>query len=333
MSTSQRQELPKWLVTVPLLMLLLCVLIATLPLTLIIALLASLIPAYRGSVRALLFLLCFVVCETAGVIIAGAIWIRYRNQRQRFINANYSLQFGWSAALMNCARYVFDLTFHVHNTEALEGPAALMLPRHTSIADTVLPMTYYAIPQNTPLRYILKKELQWDPCLEIVGNRLPNYFVDRVSHNSEAEVANVIALLDSTPPNEAILLYPEGTRFSALKHKQLKTKASTDPTSELAQQLSRWPKLLPPRLGGCLGLLSANKHHDLLFFGHSGFEGSANFIELMNGSWTHSHVHLEFWRVPYEDIPTDTDQQKEFLFQQWDKMHDTVERLEKLRGR
>jgi len=307
-------------------------LVITLPVTLIAALLVSTLPAYRGAVRALVFLLCFVACEVAGVVISAAIWLRYRGNQKEFLNANYKLQFGWSAALMNCARRIFALTFHVHNSEALNGPAVLMLPRHASIADTVLPMTYYAIPQNIPLRYVLKKELQWDPCLEIVGNRLPNYFVDRVSQNSDEEVARVVALLDSMPPEEGLLLYPEGTRFSESKHKQLNAKASANPDSEHAQQLARWPKLLPPRLGGCLGLLSANKYHDLLFFAHSGFEGSASFIELMNGSWSHSEVHLEFWRIPYEDIPTGTAEQTKFLFEQWDKMHDTVERLERLRG-
>jgi len=294
------------------------ILIVTLPFTLIAAFLAS--------------LLCFVVCEVAGIVISAVIWLRYAGNQQAFISANYRLQYGWSAALMNCARRVFNLSIHVHNSEALRGPAVLMLPRHASIADTVLPMTCYAIPQNTPLRYVLKNELQWDPCLEIVGNRLPNYFVDRLSQNSDQEVAKVVALLKDTPPEEGLLLYPEGTRFSVAKHKQLSAKAAADPESELAQQLARWPKLLPPRLGGCLGLLSANKHHDLLFFAHSGFEGSANFVELMNGSWSHSAVHLEFWRVPYEDIPAGAAEQKEFLFSQWDKMHDTVERLERLRG-
>jgi len=283
MPKPQQQTRPKWLITVPLLFVTLGLLLATLPFTFIAALIASLFPPFRGATRALLFLLCFVMCETAGVLIAAAIWVRYRGDERKFSEANYKLQFAWSAALMNFARGIFDLNFHVHNEEALQGPAVLMLPRHASIADTILPMTYYAIPQRTPLRYILKKELQWDPCLEIVGNRLPNYFVDRVGHNSDEEVASVVALLESTPPEEGLLLYPEGTRFSDLKHKQLAAKA--EPNSELANQLTRWPKLLPPRLGGCLGLLGANKHHDLLFFSHSGFEGSANFIELINGSW------------------------------------------------
>ena len=330
MPTSQQQDWPKWLITVPLLFLTLGFLATTLPFTLIVALLASLLPAYRGAVRALLFLLCFVLCEAVGVIIAAIIWVRYRGNEQQFLKANYQLQFGWSAALMNCARWVFSLTFHVHNAEALQGPAVIVLPRHASIADTVLPMTYYAIPQQTHLRYVIKKELQWDPCLEIVGKRLPNYFVDRLSQNSEREVDSVIALLNATPPEEGLLLFPEGTRFSASKHKQLSAKS--DLKSELSGQLERWPKLLPPRLGGCLGLLGANKHHDLLFFAHSGFEGSANFAELINGSWSHSNIHLEFWRVPFNEIPLGAEQQKAFLFEQWDKMHATVERLEQIRG-
>ncbi len=330
MPNPQRNGTPKWLITVPVLLTVLAFLTITLPVTLIITLLLSVLPAYRGAVRALLFLFCYVLCETAGVLVSAVIWLRHRNNQPRFLKANFRLQCNWAAALMGAARRIFGLTFYLHNSAALEGAPVILLPRHASIADTVLPMTYYAIPQNTPLRYVLKKELQWDPCLEIVGNRLPNYFVDRASQNSGAEVAQVVELLREASAGEGLLLYPEGTRFSVAKHRQLLAKA--EPGSELAEQLRRWPKLLPPRLGGCLGLLAANTHHDLLFFAHSGFEGSASFVELMNGSWSNSDVHLEFWRVNFADIPRDPQAQKAFLFEQWDRMHATVERLNALRG-
>lgn len=329
MQQTAQHDNPKWLITVPLILLALVLLSLSLPFTLLLTFVLALLPGYRGAPRALLFLLCYVLCEVAGVFTSGWIWLRHRNDEAAFQSANFKLQCWWAAKLMNAARVIFSLQFHTHNEAALNGPACIMLPRHASIADTVLPMTYYAIPQNIRLRYVLKKELQWDPCLEIVGNRLPNYFVDRASQNSAAEVAGVVQLLNNAPSSEGLLLYPEGTRFTRAKHSQLLGKAEEG--SDLQAQLQRWPDLLPPRLGGCLGLLSANRQHDLVFFAHSGFEGSANFVELMNGSWSHSQVHMEFWRIPFSQIPTEADAQKAFLFDQWDRMQHTVKRLDELR--
>ena len=329
-NSQKKNEMPKWLISVPLLLLALVLTIVTLPVTLVLTLLISFLPNYRGALRALLFFLCYLLCETAGVLVSVAIWLRYRSDQEQFLAANFVLQCKWAKALMDCATFLFQLKFRIHHPEALDGPSVILLPRHASIADTVLPMTYYAVPQNRRLRYVLKRELQWDPCLEIVGNRLPNLFVDRSNQNTEEEVARVAHLLETCPADEGVLLYPEGTRFSKAKHKELQLKA--EPNSVLAEQIERWPELLPPRLGGCLGLLGANKHHDLLFFAHSGFEGSASFAELMNGSWCHSEVHLDFWRVPFAEIPVEPDEQKQFLFRQWDEMHRRVEHLNQLRG-
>ena len=331
MPDQQQRGLPKWLISVPLLFIALVLLLISLPLTVPVALLVSLHPAFRGAARALAFLLCYVLCETAGVVVSIYLWFRYPLDSERSMAAHFRLQSNWAAALMAAARRIFGLTFHVHNSEALSGPGVILMPRHASIADTILPMTYYAIPQNRRLRYVLKKELQWDPCLELVGNRLPNYFIDRASESPEEEIVRLAQLLKDTPAEEGILIYPEGTRYSETKHSDLLKKAP--PGSELAEQLQRWPKLLPPRLGGCLGLLSANTRHDLLFFAHSGFEGSASFAELANGSWTNSHVHLEFWRVPFAEIPVVAEAQKAFILAQWDQMHRTVERLDALRTR
>jgi len=292
MESTAAQDRPKWLITAPLIIAASILLTVTLPVSLLIGALLAIMPGYRGAPRAMLFLYCYVLCEVAGVLTSGWIWLRHRNDESAFLAANFALQCWWASTLMSAARV-------------------------------------YAIPQNTRLRYVLKKELQWDPCLEIVGNRLPNYFVDRASQNSDAEVAGVVELLKAAPTGEGLLLYPEGTRFTRTKHRQLSTKAEQD--SDLQTQLKRWPDLLPPRLGGCLGLLRANRSHDLLFFAHSGFEGSATFVELMNGSWSYSQVHMEFWRVPFADVPTDPDEQKAFLFAQWDRMQQTVERLDALR--
>ena len=42
-----------------------------------------------------------------------------------------------------------------------------MLLRHAGIADTIIPRVFYAIPQQVRLRYVLKKELLMDPCLDL----------------------------------------------------------------------------------------------------------------------------------------------------------------------
>jgi 1-acyl-sn-glycerol-3-phosphate acyltransferase len=186
-------------------------------------------------------------------------------------------------------------------------------------------MVFYAIPRNIRLRYVLKNELLIDPCLDIVGNRLPNLFVDRGGQDSERARQGVAALVSGLGPDEGVLIYPEGTRFSNGKRAALQARYRE--SAELTEQLRRWEILLPPRLGGTLAMLAANPARDLVFCGHAGFEGSSHFSTLINGSWMGAHIRIHFWRVPFATVPSTGDAAVRFLFGQWDRMQDTVRAL------
>jgi 1-acyl-sn-glycerol-3-phosphate acyltransferase len=312
------------LVTVPVYLLLTALVSAALPVLVLVAALASLLPGLSGSLPTLLFVAGYLWCETIGIACAAWLWLRHRSGR-RFLDANYRLQCWWANALKTIAEKLYRLSFEVQGREALRGPPALVLPRHASIADTVIPMVFYAIPSGWRLRYVLKRELLLDPCLDIVGNRLPNYFVDRGGQDSERARRGVAAMVADLGPQEGALIYPEGTRFSVAKRDALARRYADQP--DMLTQLERWPGLLPPRLGGTLAMLEANPGRDLLFCAHAGFEGSSHFRNLVNGSWIGSHIRILFWRVPFEALPVDRPSRVTFLFAQWDQMQRTVDAL------
>lgn len=309
------------LATIPAFLLLTALVTLGLPLLLPIAALLSIAPGWRGAVPTLLFVAGYLWCETLGIFTSFYLWLR-RRDRHRFLDGNYRLQCWWANSLMRIAERLFRLRFHIDGTAALEGAPALVLPRHASIADTVIPMVFYAIPQQLRLRYVLKKELLLDPCLDIVGNRLPNYFVDRGGEDSERARQGVADMVRNLAPNEGALIYPEGTRSSEAKRAALRRRYADSP--DMLAQLERWPMLLPPRLGGTLALLGANPGRDLLFCAHTGFEGSSHFRNLLNGAWVDQDIRIRFWRVPYREIPTDPAEHGEFIFHQWDRMASEV---------
>lgn len=306
------------LVTVPG-CLLLTVLVSLLsPVLLAVAWLLGRLPAYRGAVPMLGLAVGYLWCETLGILAAAAIWLRYR-RRNLFLEANYRLQCWWAATLKDLATRLFRLEFELSGLDALAGTGALMLPRHTSIADTLIPMVFYAIPERVRLRYVLKRELLLDPCLDIVGNRLPNCFVDRGGQDSDRAVAGVAALVKDMGADEGLLLFPEGTRFSAARVGSLRTRWQHD--RKRLDQLDRWTHVLPPRTGGFLAALDANPGRDLLFCAHTGFEGSSHFRTLVNGAWSDTRVRIHFWRIPFEEIPLDREARISLLFEQWDRMN------------
>lgn len=283
----------------------------------------TLLPATRGALPTLGLITSYFWLDVLCLLRFFVIALRYRSRSSKeFHNAVFRVQFFWVSSLRSFARFFFRLTFIEHNTEALKGPPALFLPRHASIADTIIPVVFYAIPRGTTLRYVLKKELQWEPCLDIGANWLPSYFVDRSGQNSEEAIAGVANMAADLSDDEGMMIFLEGTRFTPKKHAALVAKAK--PGSSLANQLERWSDLLPPRLGGGSAMLGANTQHDIVFCAHKGFEQSSGFRSLMNGSWWRSDIHLGYWRVPFAERPTSAADHESFLFTQWDRMQETV---------
>ena len=323
------------LVTVP------AYLAATLTLTLLVPLLAPLCwvvsqrREWRGALRSGAFVLAYLWCESIGIAASFWLWLRERAPRrdgerwQRFLDGNFALQCWWANALKVAAERLFDLHFVLSGTKALDGPPAIVLPRHASIADTVIPMVFYAIPKSIRLRYVLKRELLFDPCLDIVGNRLPNCFVARIGSDADADVERVTALARGRAANEGFLIYPEGTRFSRERQQRaLASLASRVPPRELSR-MRAWTELLPPRPGGTCALIDAAPTLDLVFCAHAGFEGASHFSTLINGSWIGAEIRVHFWRVARAAVPTDAAGQLAMLFEQWDRMQATVISLQR----
>lgn len=311
-------------VTIPVFLLATTVMTLLLPAVVLAGAVLSLVPALRGTWRTLLFVTGYLWCETIGILVSILIWVRYREQDE-FLTANYRLQCWWANTLKRLAEILFQLHFDITGAKALEGQAALMMPRHASIADTIIPMVFYAIPFGLRLRYVLKQELLIDPCLDIVGNRLPNLFVDRSGQDSESARRGVAELMQGLGANEGVLIYPEGTRFSESKREALRARQRDN--AALIAQLDRWRLLMPPRLGGTLALLDGNPGRDLVFCAHTGFEGSSHFSNLLNGGWVGAQVRIHFWRVPFHAVPKNREERVTFLFEQWDLMEKTVNSL------
>jgi 1-acyl-sn-glycerol-3-phosphate acyltransferase len=296
----------------------------SLPLWLPVAWLLSRFEPLKGFLRSSLFVTGYLWCECIGIVMSFFIWCRHgfcrrgTSRYMAFLEDNFRLQCWWASTLRRLAERLFRLRFQVTGNDALSGPSVIFVPRHTSIGDTVLPIVFYAEPLGRRLRFVLKRELLMDPCLDIVGNRLRNYFIDRGAIDPEAEIRGVLGLLEDIG-SDGILIYPEGSRFSIEKRERILEGSGPDLAPARA-----WSHLLPPRYGGIMALLEHNPGLDLLFCAHVGFEGSSHVRSLINGSWLGALIRVHFWRVPFAEIPTTAAERKAFVVECWNRMHGHV---------
>ena len=234
--------------------------------------------------------------------------------KDRSIAVTYRLQMIWLNWNLNTVRVVFRLRFTADAADEIPPAPILVLSRHASLIDTLLPGRYVTEPFGMRLRYVLKSELLMDPALDIAGNRLPNVFVDR-GGDTDREIAAIRDLATTMPDGEGLLIYPEGTRYSEAKRVKFTEKLAQrgGATGEIA---STYQRVLPPRPAGTLAMIDA-RPLDVVVMAHRGLEGFAEIRDIWSGGLVGSAVHVRFWRIPSSEIPADDADRRLWLFTTW----------------
>jgi len=208
--------------------------------------------------------------------------------------------------------------FEVEGQECVQRGPILVFLRHTSFVDVMFGQCFAARPGDLRLRYVLKKELRADPCLDIFMSRLPNCFVDRRG-NSEAERDRVRQLAEGIGERDAILIYPEGTRYLPQTLAKIKRKFKKN-RPELYPYCERLTNVLPPRLGGPFALLDGAPDADVVFVTYSGLDGFDTAKSMFDGSVVGRVVRMKLWRVPAAEIPKDFQQRVEWIYSHWTRV-------------
>jgi 1-acyl-sn-glycerol-3-phosphate acyltransferase len=299
-------------------------LLAGLPIWLVLALLGDLAMGAarrRPRTRATVFFVLYAGCELVGIFGALAVALAPPRVRSRALAA---LQRWWTDALFFGSVRIFSMRVEVEGLEHARRGPLLFFVRHTSSADTVLTAALIANPSGLAVRYVLKRELLWDPCLDLVGQGLPNAFVARGHGETARDLDLVARLARGLGPGDAVLIYPEGTRFSPDKLARAQARLEAQGDDALAHHARALHHVLPPRRGGALTLLEAAPGADVVFVEHTGFEGAATLGEYWRGGLIGRTVRVRLRRVRAEAIPREG--RDEWLFREWREVDRWVER-------
>lgn len=278
------------------------------------------------AARLVLFLWVYLAAEIGGLATLAGLWIASLGGRRAawLRGRTWRLQQRWAGALFGAARALFGLRLEVAGDDAVEPGPVLVLIRHASIVDTLLPAVLVARPHGIRLRYVLKRELLADPCLDVAGRRLPNYFVRRGTGEAR-EVEAVRALATDLRADEGVLIYPEGTRFTPERRKRAVARiAERDP--DLAARAARLRHLLPPRLGGVGALLDGAPGADVVVISHHGLDGLRLISDIWRGGLVGLSIRVRITREPRSAVPAEPEARVEWLYDLWRDVDDWLER-------
>ena len=268
-----------------------------------------------------IFGVCYAWAESIAVIRTAFHWITGRATDPAW---NYRLMGWWAGVLMDALGKVMRVDPHIENIEALEGGNAVVFSRHASLADSLLSGWVTTSQAGVWPRYVLKRELLFDPCLDIVGLRIPNHFLDREAVDGSTELDALRELASGVGPNVVAVIFSEGTRANDRKRaRALEKIGERDP--ERAALMGKLRRLLPPRPAGSQALLEGAPDADVVFAWHTGFDGLDTFGGMISKlSKPLTPVRFVLRRVPRSEVPSG-DEFAAWLDDQWLRMDAEVD--------
>ena len=312
------------LVSIPAVTIIAIVLLVGAPVWLILGAVADLV---RGRirfpvVRLLAFALLWSWLEMMGVLSSALLWVLGRSGDHR---RHYSLQRWWARNLLRALRVTCGVRVGVENVEALHPGPIVMLARHASLADSLVSAYVVTSVAGMKPRYVLKKELLADPCLDVVGRRLPNHFLDRGATDSAPELRALTALTTTMDDATAGIIFPEGTRANPTKRaKALARISEVDP--ERVPRISSMRHLLPPRPAGAAAMLNGHPTADVVVAWHVGFEGLDTFSGILRAlSKPIPPIRFVLRRIPRSEVPSSYGDFTAWLDREWMRMDDEVD--------
>lgn len=296
-----------------------------LPLLLLVALLTDLVLWLRRrkpwvAIRLVLVAWWFLFNEVWGSIALAAIWLAtggpFGHGSMSRRRAIYWLRPRWARSHLGAVKLLFGLRFEVEGVDAASPGPVIVMVRHASIVDNLIPETTIAYRLGFGIRYVIKRELEILPLLDIGGRWTPTNFVVRASGDTGAEIASMLELTRELGTREGVLIFPEGTRATEPKIARAK-EIIRERQPEVAPLAEPLENLLPPRLGGPLALLERAPELDVVFCGHVGFDGLEYISDIWAGGLNGATIRVKFWRVPAAEIPRGERGRIEWLYRQW----------------
>lgn len=269
------------------------------------------------------FLVQFLLLELAAVSAAAVLWLAFGAGRflgtDRAVAVHGRVQWWWAGQVLAAARRTLGLRFDEQDVAPCTPGPVIVLGRHSSYGDALLPAVLFGTRHRLQLRYVIAKGLAWDPALDLFGHRLRNHFVDRAAPTG-SELLAIGRLARGMDTDDAAVIFPEGQfPTEARRDRVLERLRRDDPAA--AERAARLRHLLPPRPGGVLALLGgAPAGTDVIILGHAGFEGFSTVGELWRNVPMRRPVAVRTWRVRAAEVPSDRKARVEWLTARWEEL-------------
>jgi 1-acyl-sn-glycerol-3-phosphate acyltransferase len=296
---------------------------------------AALVSAVTGRPQTLIFarlITSYFALELSTLIACAALWVASGGGllmgTHRFQLLHYRLLRWFVHGFAQRCSTLFDLRVPAEaSTEASralesDGPL-LFFSRHAGPADTILLIDRLLTRFDRLPRVVFKQSVAWDPCIDLIGHRLPHAVLDTSrKEECEARIKDVAAGLGD---RGVLVLFPEGGNFTPQRRRRAIRKLWRTGRRKEAAKAERMSHVLPPRPAGALAALRGSPEADVIFSAHSGLGLAAFPSEVWHDPPLGKTFRTRMWLSPAGERPLDPDAQVAWIYDWWKRVDEWIE--------
>lgn len=266
--------------------------------------------------RLYLLLVVFFVLEWVGQARAAGIWVRARLGADTY-DADRRVQGWWAGELIRWADRLLGLRLDLPDLDTIPDDDVIVVSRHSSMLDAIVPAWIFAGALDRPVHYVLKRELQWVANLQVFGRRLRNHFVRRGGPDTGAEIAAITAMAQGAEPDAGFVIFPEGTYGSAANIARVRASLERRGDTHALALANELQATLPPKSAGTHALLAAKPDASVLVMGHVGLEALADLRGLRRSVPARHPIVVRWWLHDRAEVPHDDAGRTAWLEDRW----------------
>jgi 1-acyl-sn-glycerol-3-phosphate acyltransferase len=273
--------------------------------------LLSLVLGGRRPVRVLALVLAWASTQFSSV---GA-WVVLARAGQR---EHYTVMRWFVGSIARTALRVARVRVEVRDSAAAADVLAarerpvLALSIHSGEGDSLLVLDLLLRRFRRNPRIVMHQALALDPLIDMLGNRLPNRFIDPRGGDIEVEIA---AMSRDLGAHDAVLIFPEGGNITPERRLASIQRLLRRGHHAQAEQAESMTHISAPRPGGALAALESAPDADVVFMAHHGFPDG--FGQAWRELADPTPILVQMWHVPAGEIPAGTEARIDWLFGWW----------------
>jgi 1-acyl-sn-glycerol-3-phosphate acyltransferase len=282
------------------------------------------------NLRLLSFAVVWLTAEIVALFILLGLWIISgfggRMRTEPYQSRHYAVIRRFLDALYRGAERTYGLRVEVEEPELTQQERAarlarpvIVLSRHAGPGDSFLLVHQLLSVYGRRPRVVMKAALQFDPSLDVVGNRLPNVFIHHRKTGESIFTEQIERLARGLDQTGALVIFPEGANWTPARWHRGIRRLEHAGRRDLAARARDMPNLLPPRPGGTLAAIAACPDADVIFVAHAGLDTILTVGDIWRRFPVNQVLRAKWWRVPSAQVPraAEHEVQVQWLYGWW----------------